>query len=226
MIKINLNPKKKGAITKAEKKKFGLAVPKFKAPVFLAKLKGLVYILIPTVLVVLEVLYYLNLNLRISGVKSDIKILKQDIDKYKLLAQKIKRLEAELENQEILQDNIRTRIMVYQKFALEKGDILNMFRAIAIAMPDGVWITNLRLARNSSRLTGYSLQPEKISQFYENLSYYYQTVNFSSTQRRKGKVIDFYRFNFSMNNWKSPTKNDKDIAMKKRSKNKRKRIGR
>lgn len=221
MIKINLNPKKKGAITKAEKKKFGLAVPKFKAPVFLAKLKGFAYIIILAIPLVLEALYYLNLDLRISGVKSDIKILRQDIDKYKLLAQRIKQLEAELNNQEILQDNIRTRIKVYQKFALEKGDILNMFRAIAFAMPDGVWITNLRLARNSSRLRGFSLQPDKISKFYENLSYYYQTVNFNSTQRRKGKVVEFYRFSFSMNNWKSPIKRDKNVAKRKSTNTKR-----
>jgi len=207
MIKINLNPKKKGAITQTgAKRKLGLGLPKFKSPKL--KVKGAVYIAIPLLILGAEAFYYLKLDYSISKLRNEIRTVDNQIHKYRLLVKSLKTLEQQIEEQKKLKESIRTQIRVFQKFAVRKGKVLKMFKTVAISMPDGVWLTKLDLNKNTSSadLSGYSFNPKLISRFMKNLNNYYTTVSFTSTKRIKGNIVDFYEFNLHLSGWKEDRK--------------------
>ncbi len=207
MIKINLNPRKKGAITQAGgKRRFGLELPQFKTPAI--KVKGIVFIAIPLIILGLEAFYYLQLDYSISKLKNEIHAVDNQIRKYRLLAKNLKTLEKQIEEQRRLRESIRTQILVFQKFAIQKGQVLKMFQTIALSMPDGIWLTSLSIDKTSSSadLSGYSFNPKLITRFMNNLSEYYGNVSFNSTKRIKGNVVDFYRFDLKLSNWQGEKK--------------------
>jgi len=207
MIKINLNPKKKGAITKAgAKKRLSLGLPKFKSPVL--KIKGIVYVAIPLLILGAEAFYYLKLDYSINKLKNEIYAVDNQINKYKILAKNLKALERQIEEQKKLKESIRTQIRVFQKFAVRKGQVLRMFKTVAISMPDGVWLTKMDISKTSSSadISGYSFNPKLISRFMRNLNNYYSSVNFTSTKRIQGNIVDFYEFNLHLTGWKEKEK--------------------
>jgi Tfp pilus assembly protein PilN len=214
MIKINLNPRKKGAITQAGgKRRFGLELPHIKAPAL--KVKGIVFVAIPLVILGLEAFYYLQLDYSISKVKSEINAVNNSINKYKLLAKNIKELEKQIEEQKKIKESIRTQILVFQKFAIQKGQVLKMFQTVALSMPDGIWLTDLSIDRNTSsaNLSGYSFNPKLITKFMNNLSEYYTNISFNSTRRIKGNIVDFYKFDLKLSNWKGEQKNNNNSEL-------------
>jgi len=222
MIKINLNPRKKGAITKAgAKRKFGLELPSIKAPSL--KIKGIVFIAIPLIILGLEAFYYLNLDFSLNKLRNEISAVDNQIRKYKLLSKNLEQLQKQIEEQRKLKESIRTQILVFQKFAIQKGDILRMFESVATSMPDGIWLTKMNLDKNtySVELDGYSFNPKLITRFMNNLGRYYSSISFSSTKRVEGKVVDFYSFNLRLANWKlKKKKNNKPQELAKVNTNK------
>ncbi len=199
MIKINLHPKKKGVAKSSAKDFFKLELPRFSTPDF--KLKGSVYLLIPTVILGLEAFYYLKLDLQISKLSNEKKQVEIQIQRFKAIQQTIKNLEKQLAEQKKIKDRIQTQILVYKNFAVEKKDVLNILYQISDSMPDGVWFVSLNIGKNNADLKGYALNPDIITIFYKNLSKHFKNINFNATEREKGKIIEFYRFELKMNGW-------------------------
>jgi Tfp pilus assembly protein PilN len=199
MIKINLHPKKKVALGKSGKDFLKLELPRFTAPDL--KVKGIIYILIPVVLLGLEALYYLKLDLEISRLNSEKNQIEIQIQRFKSIQQAIKSLENQLDQQKRLESQIEAQILVYKNFAVEKKGILNILYQISKNMPDGVWIVSLDIGKDNATLRGYALKPEIISLFYKNLSKYFRNISFNATERQKGKTIEFYRFEFQISGW-------------------------
>ncbi len=199
MIKINLHPKKKGVAKSGAKDFLKLELPRFSVPDF--KLKGIVYLIIPIVILGLEAFYYLKLDLQISRLSKEKKQVETQIQRFKTIQQAIKNLEKQLAEQKKIRDRIQTQILVYKNFAVEKKDILNILYQISDSMPDGVWFVSLSIGKDNANLKGYALNPDIITIFYKNLSKHFKSINFNATEREKGKIIEFYRFELKMNGW-------------------------
>ena len=203
MIKINLHPKKKGVAKGKGKDFLKLELSKLTLPDL--KIKGFVYLLIPIAILGAEVLYYLKLDLQISKLNSEKKQLEVQIQRFKTVQQAIKNLENQLEQQKRIKNRIEAQIQVYKNFAVEKKDILENLYRISDSMPDGVWFTSMSIGKNDAQVRGYALNPDIITIFYKNLSRYFQNISFNSTERQKGKIVEFYRFELKMS---GPIKNE------------------
>ena len=199
MIKINLHPKKKG-IAKAGKRNFlRLELPRFTAPEL--KIKGFIYFLIPVVIIGLEVFYYLKLDIEISKLSKEKNDIEIRIQRYKAVKQAIQNLEKQLEEQKKVKNRIEAQIQVYKNFAVEKRDILKILYQISDSMPDGIWFNSLNIEKNRAELQGYALNPDKITVFYNRLSRHFKKIEFNSTERQKGRLIEFYKFELEMKDW-------------------------
>ena len=77
-----------------------------------------------------------------------------------------------------------------------------MFSVLSGSLPDGVWLNKIQLSRKSSNFYGFSFKPEYISKFYKNISTHYASVNFSSVQKAKNRLNEYYTFKFSLSNFK------------------------
>ena len=199
MIKINLHPKKKGVAKSGKKEFLKLELPKFSTPDF--KLKGVVYLIIPIVILGLEVFYYLKLDLEISKLSEEKKQVEVQIQRFKAIQQAIKNLESQLAEQKKIKNRIQAQILVYKNFAVEKKDVLNILYQISDSMPDGVWFVSLNIGKDNADLRGYALNPDIITTFYRNLSTHFKNINFNATERQKGKIIEFYKFELKMSGW-------------------------
>ena len=196
MIKINLHPRKKG-VSKGKGKDFlKLELSRLTLPDL--KLKGFVYLLIPIIVLGLEAFYYLQLDLQISKLNSEKKQIEVQIQRFKTVQQAIKNLERQLEQQKRIKNRIEAQILVYKNFAVAKTEVLENIYQITDSMPDGVWFTYLSVGKNDAQLKGYALNPDIITIFYKNLSRYFQNITFNSTERQKGKILEFYRFELKM----------------------------
>ncbi len=199
MIKINLHPKKKGVAKSGRKDFLKLELPRFSVPDF--KLKGIVYLIIPIIILGLEAFYYLKLDLEISRLSTEKKQIEIQIQRFKSIQQAIKNLEKQLAEQKKIKNRIQAQILVYKNFAVEKKDVLNILYQISDSMPDGVWFVSLNIGKGNADLKGYALNPDIITVFYRNLSTHFRNINFNATERQKGKIIEFYRFELKMNGW-------------------------
>ncbi|RUM58210.1 MAG: hypothetical protein DSY59_02270 [Persephonella sp.] len=199
MIKINLHPKKKGVAKSGTKDFLKLELPRFSVPDF--KLKGIVYLIIPIIILGVEAFYYLKLDLEISKLSTEKKQIEIQIQRFKAIQQAIKNLERQLEEQKRIKNRIQAQILVYKNFALEKKDVLNILYQISDSMPDGVWFSSLDVGKDNADLKGFALNPDIITSFYRKLSAHFRNVNFNATERQKGKIIEFYRFELNMSGW-------------------------
>ena len=199
MIKINLHPKKKG-IAKGGKKDFlKLELPRFTAPEL--KIKGFIFLLIPLAVIGLEIFYYLKLDLEISNLSKEKNDVEIRIQRYRAIRQAIQNLEKQLDEQQKIKNRIEAQIQVYKNFAVEKKDVLKILYQISDSMPDGIWFNSLNIEPSNAELKGYALNPDKITVFYKRLSRYFKNIEFNSTEREKGKIIEFYKFELKMNDW-------------------------
>ncbi|WP_029521709.1 PilN domain-containing protein [Persephonella sp. KM09-Lau-8] len=201
MIKVNLNPEKRKP--KAVKK--GISAPSVKAN------KGILYIGIPALLVAAEIVYIVYLNGNISTLSQKKQTLIQERAKYKDVERQINRLKKAVVEAEKLKETTKLKIAVFNKLASSKTDFIPMIKAIALSLPDGVWLKKMEISRSSGNLNGFSFNPKYISNFYDNLSQYYTEIKFKSVKKQvsKNKNVKYYAFNFRLNNWKKQKKEEK-----------------
>ncbi|WP_297456560.1 PilN domain-containing protein [Persephonella sp.] len=201
MIKVNLNPEKR----KPKVAKKGISAPSVKAN------KGLLYIGIPALLVAAEIVYIVYLNSHISNLTDKKQAFIQERAKYKDVERQINRLKKAVVEAERLKETTKLKIAVFNKLASSKTDFIPMIKAIALSLPDGVWLKKMEIGRSNGNLNGFSFNPKYISNFYDNLSQYYTEIKFRSVKKHvsKNKSVQYYAFNFRLNNWKKHKKEEK-----------------
>ncbi len=206
MIKINLNPEKR---KRKEFKKVG-------APSIKLKNKAVLYVGIPILLIGAEIVYSVYLGAEISNLMERKQQLIEERAKYKDVERKINQLKKAVAEAERLKEVTKLKIAVFNKLSSEKTDFIPMIKAIAVSIPDGVWLRKVDILRTGGNLTGFSFNPKFISNFYDNLSSYYKTITFNSVERRKssGKKrsnINYYSFKFNLSGWKKENKGGENI---------------
>ncbi|HHG73439.1 MAG TPA: hypothetical protein ENK22_00125 [Persephonella sp.] len=196
MIKINLNPEKR-------KPK---AVKRGGPPSITLKNKGILYIGIPAILIAAEVVYSVYLNSKINDLIDQKQQLIQERAKYKDVERKINQLKKAVAESERLKETTKLKIAVFNKLASEKADFIPMIKAIAVSLPDGVWLRKVDILRSGGNLTGFAFNPKFISNFYDNLSGYYSRIKFDTVSKnvskKKAISLKYYSFSFSFGGWK------------------------
>ncbi len=203
MIKINLNPDRK-------KTKVRIKKPGFKVPTITAPKEGLIYITIPIVVFILEFGYLMFLHIEIKKLEQKKQQLMAERTKYRVAKKQIDILKQKIKEAEKMKDEVTLKINIYNKLAKEKADFGNILYSISKSVPDGIWLTNLDISRDQTKLKGYTFDPQYISIFYQNLKRYYRDIVFKSTQMNKRKMLTYYSFDFNMKNWKKSEKSPKN----------------
>lgn len=204
MIRINLNPEKRKA-----KRVKAAGVPKLKL-----KNKALLYIGIPALIIGAEVVYSVYLEAKINDLMDKKQALMAERAKYKDVEKKINELKKAVAQAERLKEVTKLKIAVFNKLSSEKTDFVPMIRAIALSLPDGVWLRKIDILRSGGNLTGFAFNPKFISNFYDNLSNYYKMVKFDSVvlekNKKKSSSLKFYSFKFNLSGWKKEMKGGED----------------
>jgi len=196
MIKINLNPEKR-------KPK---AIKRAGPPTITIKNKAVLYIGIPVILIAAEVVYSVYLNTKINNLMEKKQQLVQERAKYKDVERKINQLKKAVAESERLKETTKLKIAVFNKLASEKTDFIPMIRAIAVSLPDGVWLKKVDILRTGGSLSGFAFNPKFISNFYDNLSGYYTQIKFNTVSKNtppnKSRNLKYYSFRFTLGGWK------------------------
>jgi len=206
MIKINLNPEKR---KRKEFKKAGIPSVKLKN-------RAVLYLGIPILLIGSQIVYSVYLGAEINNLIEKKQQLIEERAKYKDVERKINQLKKAVTETERLKEVTKLKIAVFNKLSSEKTDFIPMIKAISVSIPDGVWLRKVDIQRNGGNLTGFSFNPKFISNFYDNLSFYYGNITFDSVERkqaspRKRNSVSYYSFRFNLSNWKKETKGGEDI---------------
>jgi len=197
MIKINLNPqKKKSKVVKTT------TLPSEKL-----KNKAVLYIGIPVLLIGAEIVYSVYLNSQINDLMEKKHRLTEERAKYGDVEKKINRLKKAVAEAEKLKETTKLKIAVFNELNTKKADFVPMIRAIAISLPDGVWLERMEIVRSGGNLTGFAFNPKFISSFYDNLTNYYKNIKFNTVEKQEAKNkrsmgLRFYSFQFSLSGWK------------------------
>jgi len=195
MIKINLNPEKRKA----------KAVKRAGPPSIKIKNKALLYIGIPVILISAEIVYSVYLNTKINKLLEKKQQLVQERAKYKDVEKRINALKKAVAEAERLKETTKLKIAVFNKLASEKTDFIPMIKAIALSLPDGVWLKRVDILRSGGNLSGFAFNPKFISNFYDNLSGYYKTIKFNTVTKKESKSavkLKYYSFKFNLSGWK------------------------
>ncbi len=206
MIKINLNPEKR---KRKELKKAGVPSVKLKN-------KTVLYIGIPILLIGAEIVYSVYLGSEINNLIEKKQQLMEERAKYQDVERRINQLKKAVAESERLKEITKLKIAVFNKLSSEKTDFIPMIKAIAVSIPDGVWLRKVDILRNGGNLTGFSFNPKFISNFYDNLSSYYKTITFNTVERKENSAkkrssVNYYSFKFSLSGWKKEDKGGENI---------------
>ena len=184
MIKINLKPYKK--------KKAKITLPKIK----IEKFGEIIYFIPSVVLIAIAIVFTFYQTEVVDSLKKQKQSLLTEKKKYKAIQQKINRLNREYASFKEVIHQIELKKAIYKEFANQKGDFTKYFKIAYNSIPDGIWLSSLYISRSNFKFNGYSLDPLKISEFYENLNKYFARIDFKSIERKVNKRNSFYSFKF------------------------------
>ncbi len=184
MIKINLNPYKK--------KKTKIALPTIK----IEKLGEAIYFIPPIILILITVIFTFYQAKIIDSLKTEKNNLLTEKKKYKAVQQKISRLNREYTSFKNILYQLELKKMIYKEFSKQKEDFSMYFKIAYNSIPSGIWLNSLYISRSKFKFDGFSLNPVKISEFYENLDNYFKVISFKSIERKSNKLNSFYSFRF------------------------------
>jgi len=190
MIKINLNP---------EKEKEGISFQFFLSEIWFS---NYIYAGIFVASIVGVGVYNFLLSSAINDLEKQKKQLSKEKQKYQKVANKIKQLNREIANLNKTLKSLEDKKLVYENIPSERKLFLNMFSAISVSLPDGVWLSKIKLSRKSSTFEGFSFKPEYVSYFYEKINKHYSSVDFSYIKKESNKINEYYIFKFSLSNFK------------------------
>jgi type IV pilus assembly protein PilN len=201
MIKINLNPKKKKRGLAAVTPSISLKSLKFGSLKSENVNKFLVFLL-PVILVVLIVgllFYYFYLELQIESLQQRKTMLITEKEKLKVIESKINQLKKAIAEQEKQKEMLELRFKTFQYLADSRKSLTSKLNSIVLPIPDGLWLESVEISKDSGKITGNSLKPELVAQYYKSLSTSYKDIVFNGAEKKTSPMnIIFYNFTFEL----------------------------
>jgi type IV pilus assembly protein PilN len=198
MIKIDLNPRKK-------KRRLTIATPS----VSLKSLKfgslksenayKFLVILLPVILIVGLLFYYFYLELQIESLQQRKAMLITEKEKLKAIENKINQLRKAIAEQEKQKEKLELRFKTFQYLVDSRKSLTSKLNSIILPIPDGLWLESVEISKDSGIITGNSLKPELVAQYYKSLSISYKDIVFNGTEKKASPTnIIFYNFTFEL----------------------------
>lgn len=192
MIKIDLNPQKK---KKAER--LSIKIPSFSFE--LSRFKELSLIIIPVIAIGLEILYLLYIEGRISSLKNQKNQLQSEISKLEKYQDKLKEIQKTLKTLEEQKEKLNIKIKTLEYVAQYKKPLSPKINLIVQNIPDGLWLETLEINHEGAKISGYSLKPELISEYYKKLNAFYKEASFNGTEKKVSQLgVLYYNFTFDL----------------------------
>ncbi|EEP59836.1 PilN domain-containing protein [Sulfurihydrogenibium yellowstonense] len=195
MIKINLNPRKKKRGLTALTPSISLKSLKFEnANKFLV-------ILLPVILIVGLLFYYFYLELQIESLQQRKTMLITEKEKLKAIENKINQLKKAIAEQEKQKEMLELRFKTFQYLADSRKSLTPKLNSIILPIPDGLWLESVEISKDSGKITGNSLKPELVAQYYKSLNISYKDIVFNGAEKKASPTnIIFYNFTFELRN--------------------------
>jgi Tfp pilus assembly protein PilN len=195
MIKINLNPRKKKRGLTALTPSISLKSLRFEnANKFLA-------VLLPVILIAGLLFYYFYLGLKIESLQQRKTMLITEKEKLKAVENKINQLKKAIAEQEKQKEKLELRFKTFKYLADSRKSLTPKLNSIILPIPDGLWLESVEISKDSGKITGNSLKPELVAQYYKSLSSSYKDIVFNGTEKKTSPAnIIFYNFTFELKN--------------------------
>ena len=195
MIKIDLNPRKK-------KRGSALAAPSISLTSFkLKNINKLLAILLPIILVAGLLFYYFYLGIQIENLQQKKTMLIAEKGKLKVIENKINQLKKAIAEEEKQKNELELRLKTFQYLADSRKSLTPKLNSIVLPIPDGLWLESVEISKDSGKITGNSLKPELVAQYYKSLSSSYKDIVFNGTEKKTSPAnIIFYNFTFELKN--------------------------
>jgi type IV pilus assembly protein PilN len=195
MIKINLNPRKK-------KRRLTIAAPSVSLKSLkLENVNKFLVILLPAILIVSLLFYYFYLELQINSLYQRKTELVAEKEKLKTIENKIIQLKKAIVEQEKQKDKLELRFKTFQYLADSRKSLTPKLNSIILPIPDGLWLESVEISKDSGKITGNSLKPELVAQYYKSLSISYKDIVFNGAEKKTSSTnIVFYNFTFELKN--------------------------
>jgi len=195
MIKINLNPRKKKRGLTAVTPSFSLKSLKFE------NTNKILVILLPVILTVGLLFYYFYLGLQIESLQQRKTMLIAEKEKLKAIENKINQLKKAIAEQEKQKEMLESRFKTFQYLADSRKSLTSKLNSIVLPIPDGLWLESVEISKDSGKITGNSLKPELVAQYYKSLSISYKDIVFNGAEKKTSPTnINFYNFTFELKN--------------------------
>jgi Tfp pilus assembly protein PilN len=195
MIEINLNPRKKKRGLTALTPSISLKSLRFEnANKFLA-------VLLPVILIAGLLFYYFYLGLKIESLQQRKTMLITEKEKLKAVENKINQLKKAIAEQEKQKEKLELRFKTFKYLADSRKSLTPKLNSIILPIPDGLWLESVEISKDSGKITGNSLKPELVAQYYKSLSSSYKDIVFNGTEKKTSPAnIIFYNFTFELKN--------------------------
>lgn len=214
MIKIDLRTKKKKSIKEVLETRV--------AVVELLKYKEFLIGVVGGVIILLQIIYILFLIYQENKLSSKKEYLLEEKRRLAVIERKLKSLNREIERQKRIKENLKLRLSILDTLDKKRADIKNMLVNIGTSIPEGVWIEDLTISKNSMNLNGYTFNPDNIYTFFLNLKEKYPSFKLSTLgksrfcnikgkkeyvfciskpNRRKRGRLEYYLFSLNLRNF-------------------------
>jgi type IV pilus assembly protein PilN len=200
MIKINLNPRKKKRGLTTGTPSISLKSLKFGSLKSENANKFLV-ILLPIILIAGLLFYYFYLELQIESLQQRKTMLISEKEKLKVIENKINQLKKAIAEQEKQKEKLELRFKTFQYLADSRKSLTPKLNSIVLPIPDGLWLESVEISKDSGKITGNSLKPELVAQYYKSLNNSYKDIVFNGAEKKVSPAnIIFYNFIFELKN--------------------------
>ena len=195
MIEINLNPRKKKRELTTLTPSISLKSLRFE------NVNKFLAILLPVILIVGLLFYYFYLGLKIESLQQRKAMLITEKEKLKAIENKINQLKKAIAEQEKQKEKLELRYKTFQYLADSRKSLTSKLNSIVLPIPDGLWLESVEISKDSGKITGNSLKPELVAQYYKSLSISYKDIVFNGAEKKTSPTnIIFYNFTFELKN--------------------------
>jgi len=157
--------------------------------------------LLPVILIVGLLFYYFYLGLQIESLQHRKTMLIAEKDKLKAIENKTNQLKKAIAEQEKQKEMLELRVKTFQYLADSRKSLTSKLNSIILLIPNGLWLESVEISKDFVKITGNSLKPELVAQFYKSLSISYKDIVFNGAEKKVSPAnIIFYNFTFELKN--------------------------
>ena len=157
--------------------------------------------MLPVILIVGLLFSYFYLELKIESLQQRKTMLITEKEKLKSIENKINQLKKAIAEQEKQKEMLELRFKTFQYLADSRKSLTSKLNSIVLPIPDGLWLESVEISKDSGKITGNSLKPELVAQYYKSLSISYKDIVFNGAEKKNSPTnITFYNFTFELKN--------------------------